>query len=108
MGPKWNFEGRRRWQWMHDGMKPNGWIEFHRHGVLRTSLYKKHPGQWKLQTNDVEMAITFGNYKHLVSLLPQVEGQQPMFEVHKRVMKDGTPASGRQNGRATRGCLDME
>ena len=107
MGAKWNFEGRRRWQWMHDGMKPNGWIEFGIDGVLRTSLCNGSRGQWKLQTND-EMAITFGKCQHLVFLLPQVLGQPPMFEMRERVMKDGTPLRGRQSGRATRGCLEME
>jgi len=107
MGPKWNFEGRRRWQWLHDGMKPNGWVEFGIEGVLRTSLCNGGRGQWELRPNG-EMKITFGKCHHLVFLLPQVEGQPPMFEMRERVMKDGSPLRGRPSVRATRGRLEME
>ena len=99
---KWNFEGRRRWDWMHDGMKPNGWVEFGTDGVLRTSLCNGGRGQWELRTNN-EMVITFGTCQHIVSLLPQ----ESMFEVQERVMNNGKPSRGRQGDRATRGRLDL-
>ena len=107
MGPKWNFEGRRRWNWLHDGMKKNGWVEFGNDGVLRTSLCNGGLGQWVLWPNG-EMKITFGKCHHVVFLLPQVEGQPPMFKMRERTMKDGSSLRGRPRGRVTRGCLEME
>ena len=111
MGPQWNFDGHRRWKWMHDGTTPNGWIEFGIEGVLRTSLSNDGRGQWKLQTSPlgiVEMVISFGTCHHHVSLLPQVAGQSPMFKVRKRVMKSGKPLRKGQSGTDTRGFLEIE
>ena len=110
MGPQWNFDGHRHWKWMHDGMTPNGWIEFGIKGVLRTSLCNKGHGKWKLQTSPlgtVEMAISFGKCHHLVSLLPQVAGQPPMFKMRKRIMKNGNPSHEGQSDTVTRGFLEI-
>ena len=107
MGPDWHFEGRRRLVWMHDRVKPNGYIEFGAEGVLRTSLCPGGRGTWELRATG-EMVLTFGKCYHLVFLLDAVQGQPPLFELQERVMKDGSPPRGRRTGPATRGGLDMQ
>ena len=107
MGPKWNFDGRRRWQWLHDGMKPNGWVEFGIEGILRTSLCTGGRGKWELRPNG-EMVITFGKCHHIVFLLSQAEDQPPMFEMQERAMKDGSSLRGQPSASPTRGRLEME
>ena len=107
MGPHWHFEGRRRWLWMHNGTEPTGWVEFGTEGILRTDFYAGVRGSWKRQTNE-EMRITFGNCHHMVFLLPEVQGQPPMFELRERVMKNGLPGrSKNRSGNITRGCLEL-
>ena len=107
MGPLWHFAGRRRWQWLHDGSKPNGWLEFGADAVLRTSLCTGGRGTWQRRNNNDEMVITFGKCHHIVFLLPEVRDQPPMFEMRERVMKDGAPVLKRGDS-PTRGKLDME
>lgn len=74
MGPDWHFEGRRRLVWMHDRVKPNGYIEFGAEGVLRTSLCPGGRGTWELRATG-EMVLTFGKCYHLVFLLDAVQGR---------------------------------
>jgi len=108
MGPQWHFEGRRRWLWLHDGSKPNGWVEFGADGILRTSLCTGGRGSWERRSNG-EMLITFGKCHHIVFLLDVDDGQPPMFELRERVMKDGSPLRNkRMTGSPTRGRLEME
>lgn len=107
IGPDWHFEGRRKWQWLHDGCKPNGWIEFGAKHVLRTSLCDSGRGYWDRQDNG-DMTVTFGKCHHIVFLLDSPEGEPPMFELRKRVMKDGSPLRKIRVGTPTRGRLDID
>jgi hypothetical protein len=110
IGSLWHFEGRRKWFWMHDGEKQNGWLHFCAKGSLKTNLCNTGRGSWELQSNG-EMSLTFGNCHHTVFLLPHVQ-LEPMFELRERVMrKPGSTRGGskarRKQGSTTRGMLDM-
>jgi len=107
MGSQWHFEGCRRWLWLHDGSKPNGWVEFGVDGILRTSLCTGGRGAWERRAND-EMVLTFGKCHHMIVLLTEAQGQAPMFELRERSMKDGSPLRGRPGVRRSRGRLEVE
>mmetsp|Transcript_51590 Transcript_51590/g.122756 ORF Transcript_51590/g.122756 Transcript_51590/m.122756 type:complete len:188 (-) Transcript_51590:161-724(-) len=101
MGDAWHFGGKRKWQWLHDGAVPNGWIEFCSNGVLRTSLSKEN-GSWERQ-GDSEMIASFGRCHHTLMLM-QSE-RQPHFVVTNRAMKDGRPTKNPKQPK-TRGRLE--
>ena len=102
----WHFGGRHRWVWMHDGKKPNGWVEFGTDGVARTSFICGGRGKWDLRS-DGKMLLTFGKCQHMLELLPETQGEPPAFEVRERLMKDGSASRKRQGGSPTRGRLQM-
>ena len=106
MGPEWHCEGRRRWSWMHDGVKPNGWIEFCANGIVRTSLCTDGRGTWERLSNG-DMLVTFGRCIHILALLPEAQGQPAMFELRERVMRDGSPLS-QKRIIPTKGRLGLE
>ena len=110
MGPQWHFDGCRRWHWLHDGIKTNGWVEFGAGGILTTSLCRDKRGTWELQglQGEEEMVLTFGKCLHKVLLLPPSEGSPPMFEVSEREMKDGSAPRIMRRPQSTRGCLVEE
>ena len=105
IGPNWHFDGRRRWKWLHDGLRSNGYIVFCTNNAIRTSLCASGNGVWKLCSNG-EMLVTFGNCKHRLRLLkkPYFEGEEPMFEVIERSMRNGSPLRSK-NKVITRGRL---
>ena len=103
MGHSWHFEGQRQWEWMDNGAKPNGWLEFCSGGILRISFYNGW-GTWKRHANGEMMIITFGNWQHLVRLLPETKGQAPTFEVQERIGEGGR-AKRKPNGPRTQGRL---
>jgi len=104
--PQWHIEGRRRRLWMHDGTEPNGWVEFCTQGILFNSFYTRVHGRWQRQPNQ-EMLITFGNCEHVVFLLPEDQGEFPMFKLRERVMKNALLArSKNRSGIITRGRLE--
>ena len=90
MGSNWHVDGRRCWKWLHDGLRSNGYIVFCTNNAIRTSLCASGNGVWKLCSNG-EMVVTFGNCKHCLRLLkkPYFEGEEPMFEVIERSMRNG-------------------
>ena len=83
LGPSWHFDGGRRWHWLHNGKEVNGWLEFGRDGVLRTS-FGKADGTWK--TDGDEMIVSFGSCHHRLCL---VEAVVPTFHVVSREMMNG-------------------
>ena len=102
LGPVWHQGGRRRWLWLHDGQKQNGWIELGHGGVLRSSFGS---GSWKLDPKiKTRLIVTFGRCHHVVELLPNVE--VPTFKVIERQMKDQSKT--RERVPKTRGRLDMD
>ena len=104
IGPQWHFGGSRRWIWMHDGSKENGWLEFCCNNILRTSLCDDGRGTWELRPNG-NMCVTFGKCHHIIiTLAPEVHGQAPMFELRERLMRNGTPLKQKRQI-PTRGCL---
>ena len=110
MGPQWHFDGCRRWRWLHDGIKTNGWVEFGAGGILTTSLCSDKRGTWELQglQGEEEMVLTFGKCLHKVLLLPAAEGSPRMFKVCERKMKDGSAPRETSNPQSTRGRLVEE
>uniref|UniRef100_A0A7S1ACE5 Uncharacterized protein n=1 Tax=Noctiluca scintillans TaxID=2966 RepID=A0A7S1ACE5_NOCSC len=104
LGPSWHFGGRRRWQWMHNGSSPNGWIEFGCNGTLRTTWY---PGSWEILPGGKELVASFGKCHHVLALDPAVDPNAPEFFVRERIMRDGSKARDRP-GPTSRGRLDMQ
>ena len=103
IGPLWHFRGRRRWAWLHDGHRTNGWIEFGAGGVLRTSFGGDRQGSWELRDGGL-LRATFGKCHHDLELLPGVDGRPPQFRLRERLMKDGSRVGDRRVPR-TRGEL---
>lgn len=109
LGAAWHFGGRRRWQWLHDGRNANGWIEFGRAGVLRTSFDRadKPPGQWKAKAKADELTATFGRCHHTLRLVPgRHPDAVPEFLVTERTLVSGKACDRRQP--KTMGRLDMK
>uniref|UniRef100_A0A7S1PQL7 Uncharacterized protein n=1 Tax=Alexandrium catenella TaxID=2925 RepID=A0A7S1PQL7_ALECA len=106
MGPQWHCGGARRWLWMHDGSRVNGWVEFGRGGLLTTSFGKgRNSGSWERRSSG-EMVATFGKCHHVLELLPADEGRAPGFVLAERAMKDGSALRDRRPSR-TCGLLDV-
>ena len=107
LGADWHFGGARRWQWLHDGKVPNGWIEFGVGGILITSFGCN--GTWrrsvaKPSIERDEVIATFGNCLHTLELRPDRDGS-PMFIVRHRQMTDGRQARPQKRD-PTRGRLE--
>ncbi|CAE8609904.1 unnamed protein product [Polarella glacialis] len=100
LGP-WHFNGHRRWLWMHDGLKANGWIELGASGTLQTSFGGGGTGSWERRSTG-ELLVSFGRCLHVLELLQQPEEAVPMFCMRERTMKDGSQSrggAGRTKGR---------
>lgn len=108
LGATWNFGGRRRWEWLHDGRIVNGWIELGRGGVLRTSFDRlnRSPGSWKIRPcpEADELIATFGRCHHTLRLVP--DRPVPEFRVAERVVFSGKPFDRRAP--RTVGRLDLK
>eukprot|EP00928_Gymnodinium_smaydae_P034092 TRINITY_DN24241_c0_g1_i1.p1 TRINITY_DN24241_c0_g1~~TRINITY_DN24241_c0_g1_i1.p1 ORF type:complete len:321 (-),score=46.92 TRINITY_DN24241_c0_g1_i1:117-1079(-) len=104
LGPRWHFDGARRWQWLHDGRSENGWIELGAGGALKTSFGSKGSNSWEMLSSG-ELVVTFGRCHHICELLPARGNEAPMFVVKERKMKDGSAARP-QRGPSTRGRLE--
>ena len=91
-GTAWDFDGVKRWHWMHDGRKVNGWIEFQSGGILRTSFEKEDNKNemWNFTSNGNIMA-TFGNCHHYLQL---PDDEKPEFYVFERILLNGSFARG--------------
>lgn len=90
LGPLWHQDGRRKWEWLHDGQEANGWIELGSEGQLRSSFGS---GSW--EKSEDRLIITFGRCHHVVELLQNVE--VPTFKVVKRKMKDNSRTRERES-----------
>ncbi|CAE8670887.1 unnamed protein product [Polarella glacialis] len=103
LGP-WHFNGHRRWLWMHDGLKANGWIELGASGTLQTSFGGGGTGSWERRSTG-ELLVSFGRCLHVLELLQQPEEAVPMFCMRERTMKDGSQSRG--GAGRTKGRLDV-
>ena len=106
IGSEWHFDGERRWQWLHDGKKPNGWLKFGANSVLSINLCPNGRGSWELKT-DGKMLLTFGRYQHTVSLEEAVEGQPPSFKLQQRIIPNSQPVKTAPKLARSRGRLDV-
>ena len=105
MGEKWNFNGRRTWEWSDDGVKYNGWIQFCADGVLRTSLCPEGRGTWSFEEQSSfivrsKMTVTFGNVMYDLMLMPNSPG---CFRVTSRWVTGKQLAIIRENNSERRG-----
>ena len=87
----WDFGGHRRWHWMHDGSRINGWIMFGARGTLSISFNRvAGTHSWSRRLNG-QMVIMFGSYHHICILEELKHGQPASFMVIDREFKDGQP-----------------
>ncbi|CAE7663085.1 unnamed protein product, partial [Symbiodinium pilosum] len=82
----WDFGGRRRWLWLHNGKVENGWFEFGAGGSLRIEVGRAREGSWK-HGEAGELIVTFGRCHHVLELV-QEAAEIPTFRVKERIMKD--------------------
>lgn len=104
MGETWHFSGQRKWDWMHDGERVNGWVEFGTGGALRHSFRLTGSSTWEHDRGGRgRLVLTFGRCHHICELLP---GRSvPTFAVLERVMKDGSEAKSKRGQKRTLGRL---
>ena len=91
LGAEWHFGGRRCWDWLHDGRRPNGWVVLGLNGVLLTSFppaVNDHPSaSWWRRGDGGSLMICFLNCIHLCRLR---EGAAvPTFDVSERFLRTG-------------------
>ena len=75
LGERWHMNGVRVWDWAHNGIYCNGWIQFQAGGRLCTN-FGSGKGRWE-RVDEGTMNVTFGSCIHTLFLSAELARSTP-------------------------------